>query len=164
MSHLLQKVKTRIVKRNLNPEWREYLTVAIADPNLPVQLVRTSILTNIMLILLLLLPIYIPPSISFHFILLILSFSNIIYNRRNASRWYTIKTGSPWMTKWEMQISTSDPFWKLWLWGRRRRRSREAPLSRESNPTGKTVCPMKAELCGPMRDKLCRTCSLDYAT
>uniref|UniRef100_A0A2P2LN77 C2 domain-containing protein n=1 Tax=Rhizophora mucronata TaxID=61149 RepID=A0A2P2LN77_RHIMU len=32
------KLKTRVVKQNLNPEWNESLTFAIGDPNLPVRL------------------------------------------------------------------------------------------------------------------------------
>ncbi|KAK6913546.1 C2 domain [Dillenia turbinata] len=33
-----QKLKTSVVKKNLNPEWNEDLTLCIADPNLPVKL------------------------------------------------------------------------------------------------------------------------------
>uniref|UniRef100_A0A5B6YGX3 Putative ADP-ribosylation factor GTPase-activating protein AGD11 n=1 Tax=Davidia involucrata TaxID=16924 RepID=A0A5B6YGX3_DAVIN len=33
-----QKLKTRVVKRNVNPEWNEDLTLSIADPNLPIKL------------------------------------------------------------------------------------------------------------------------------
>ncbi|XP_028794309.1 protein C2-DOMAIN ABA-RELATED 1 [Neltuma alba] len=33
-----QKLKTRVVKRSLNPEWNEDLTLCISDPPLPVQL------------------------------------------------------------------------------------------------------------------------------
>ncbi|KAA8547723.1 hypothetical protein F0562_004152 [Nyssa sinensis] len=33
-----QKLKTRVVKRNLNPEWNEDLTLSVADPNLPIKL------------------------------------------------------------------------------------------------------------------------------
>ncbi|GLU10677.1 hypothetical protein SLE2022_274630 [Rubroshorea leprosula] len=33
-----QKVKTRVVKKNLNPEWNEKLTLSISDPNIPVKL------------------------------------------------------------------------------------------------------------------------------
>ncbi|KAK4747625.1 hypothetical protein SAY87_014211 [Trapa incisa] len=33
-----QKVKTRAVKRNLNPEWNEKLTLCIIDPSLPIKL------------------------------------------------------------------------------------------------------------------------------
>ncbi|XP_038878147.1 protein C2-DOMAIN ABA-RELATED 4-like [Benincasa hispida] len=31
-----QKLKTRVVKQNINPEWNEDLTLSIQDPNLPV--------------------------------------------------------------------------------------------------------------------------------
>ncbi|BFG25501.1 hypothetical protein CerSpe_117760 [Prunus speciosa] len=31
-----QKLKTRVVKRNVNPEWDERLTLSVADANLPV--------------------------------------------------------------------------------------------------------------------------------
>ncbi|KAK4801570.1 hypothetical protein SAY86_022057 [Trapa natans] len=33
-----QKVKTRVVKRNLNPEWNENLTLCVNDPSLPIKL------------------------------------------------------------------------------------------------------------------------------
>ncbi|KAM7524287.1 hypothetical protein LguiA_014189 [Lonicera macranthoides] len=33
-----QKLKTRVVKKTLNPEWNEDLTLSIADPNLPIKL------------------------------------------------------------------------------------------------------------------------------
>ncbi|KAK4426541.1 protein C2-DOMAIN ABA-RELATED 4 [Sesamum alatum] len=33
-----QKLKTRVVKKNVNPEWNEELTLSIADPSLPVKL------------------------------------------------------------------------------------------------------------------------------
>ncbi|CAA3033624.1 C2-DOMAIN ABA-RELATED 4-like [Olea europaea subsp. europaea] len=33
-----QKLKTRVVRKNLNPEWNEELTLTIADPNLPIKL------------------------------------------------------------------------------------------------------------------------------
>ncbi|KAF8389996.1 hypothetical protein HHK36_024516 [Tetracentron sinense] len=33
-----QKVKTRVVKRNVNPEWNEDLTLSVADPKLPIKL------------------------------------------------------------------------------------------------------------------------------
>ncbi|KAA8530657.1 hypothetical protein F0562_005409 [Nyssa sinensis] len=32
-----QKLKTRVVKSNVNPEWNEDLTLSIADPNLPIK-------------------------------------------------------------------------------------------------------------------------------
>ncbi|XP_059624615.1 protein C2-DOMAIN ABA-RELATED 4-like isoform X3 [Cornus florida] len=34
-----QKLKTRVVKKNLNPEWNEDLTLSVADSNLPIKLV-----------------------------------------------------------------------------------------------------------------------------
>ncbi|KAG5528127.1 hypothetical protein RHGRI_028906 [Rhododendron griersonianum] len=33
-----QKLKTRVVKKNINPEWNEDLTLSIADPNLPIKI------------------------------------------------------------------------------------------------------------------------------
>ncbi|XP_015880373.1 protein C2-DOMAIN ABA-RELATED 1-like [Ziziphus jujuba] len=33
-----QKLKTRVVKRSLNPEWNELLTLSISDPNVPIKL------------------------------------------------------------------------------------------------------------------------------
>ncbi|KAG0449377.1 hypothetical protein HPP92_027417 [Vanilla planifolia] len=33
-----QKLKTRVIKRNLNPEWNEELTLSVEDPSLPVKL------------------------------------------------------------------------------------------------------------------------------
>ncbi|WOL14084.1 GTPase activating protein 1-like isoform X2 [Canna indica] len=33
-----QKLKTRVIKRNINPEWNEVLTLSVEDPNLPVRL------------------------------------------------------------------------------------------------------------------------------
>ncbi|PIA63869.1 hypothetical protein AQUCO_00201296v1 [Aquilegia coerulea] len=33
-----QKLKTRVVKKNVNPEWNEDLTLSVDDPNLPVKL------------------------------------------------------------------------------------------------------------------------------
>lgn len=35
---VMQKVKTRVVKRNLYPEWDEKLTLTVSDPNIPVKL------------------------------------------------------------------------------------------------------------------------------
>ncbi|KAK4758412.1 hypothetical protein SAY87_019713 [Trapa incisa] len=32
-----QKVKTRVVKKNTNPEWNEELTLTVDDPNLPIK-------------------------------------------------------------------------------------------------------------------------------
>ncbi|CAM8940348.1 unnamed protein product [Rhodiola kirilowii] len=33
-----QKLKTRVIKKDINPEWNEDLTLSVADPNLPVTL------------------------------------------------------------------------------------------------------------------------------
>ncbi|KAL3526967.1 hypothetical protein ACH5RR_011623 [Cinchona calisaya] len=33
-----QKLKTRVIKKNVNPEWNEDLTLSIADPNIPIKL------------------------------------------------------------------------------------------------------------------------------
>ncbi|KAI4367035.1 hypothetical protein MLD38_022818 [Melastoma candidum] len=33
-----QKLKTRVVKRNLNPEWNDHLTLSVVDPSLPIHL------------------------------------------------------------------------------------------------------------------------------
>ncbi|XP_059642559.1 protein C2-DOMAIN ABA-RELATED 4-like [Cornus florida] len=33
-----QKLKTRVVNKDINPEWNEDLTLSIADPNLPIKL------------------------------------------------------------------------------------------------------------------------------
>ncbi|XP_047317802.1 protein C2-DOMAIN ABA-RELATED 4-like [Impatiens glandulifera] len=33
-----QKLKTRVVKKNINPQWNEDLTLSVADPNLPVKI------------------------------------------------------------------------------------------------------------------------------
>ncbi|XP_048140480.1 protein C2-DOMAIN ABA-RELATED 5-like [Rhodamnia argentea] len=33
-----QKLKTRVVKKNTNPEWNDDLTLSIADPSLPIKL------------------------------------------------------------------------------------------------------------------------------
>ncbi|CAF2062684.1 unnamed protein product [Brassica napus] len=33
-----QKVRTRVVKKNLNPEWNEDLTLSISDPVLPIKI------------------------------------------------------------------------------------------------------------------------------
>lgn len=35
----MQKLKTRVVKKNLNPEWNEDLTLSISDPRTPISLV-----------------------------------------------------------------------------------------------------------------------------
>ncbi|CAI9780060.1 unnamed protein product [Fraxinus pennsylvanica] len=33
-----QKLKTRVIKKDVNPEWNEDLTLSVADPNLPIKL------------------------------------------------------------------------------------------------------------------------------
>ncbi|GAB2289756.1 Protein C2-DOMAIN ABA-RELATED 4 [Dionaea muscipula] len=34
-----QKLKTRVIKKDINPQWNEDLTFSVADPNLPIKLV-----------------------------------------------------------------------------------------------------------------------------
>lgn len=36
----MQKLKTRVIKKDVNPEWNEDLTLSITDPNVPITLVR----------------------------------------------------------------------------------------------------------------------------
>lgn len=36
---IVQKLKTRVVQKNVNPEWNEDLTLSIDNPNLPVKIV-----------------------------------------------------------------------------------------------------------------------------
>jgi hypothetical protein len=36
---LMQKLKTKVVKKNLNPEWNDELTLSISDPRTPIHLV-----------------------------------------------------------------------------------------------------------------------------
>ncbi|CAN6843261.1 unnamed protein product [Brassica oleracea] len=38
-SSLMQKLRTRVIKKNLNPEWNENLTLSVTDPILPVKIV-----------------------------------------------------------------------------------------------------------------------------
>ncbi|KAL2895555.1 Protein C2-DOMAIN ABA-RELATED 7 [Bienertia sinuspersici] len=33
-----QKLKTRVVKNNINPEWNDVLTLSVTDPNMPIKL------------------------------------------------------------------------------------------------------------------------------
>ncbi|KAJ8437834.1 hypothetical protein Cgig2_000388 [Carnegiea gigantea] len=33
-----QKLKTRVIKKNCNPEWNDVLTLSVVDPNLPIKL------------------------------------------------------------------------------------------------------------------------------
>ncbi|KAM3390438.1 hypothetical protein ACQJBY_012187 [Aegilops geniculata] len=35
-----QKLKTRVVRKSINPEWNDELTLSIEDPTIPVKLVR----------------------------------------------------------------------------------------------------------------------------
>lgn len=35
----MQKLRTRVIKKNLNPEWNENLTLSVTDPILPVKIV-----------------------------------------------------------------------------------------------------------------------------
>lgn len=35
----MQKLKTRVIKRDVNPEWNEDLTLSVQDPDTPVKLV-----------------------------------------------------------------------------------------------------------------------------
>lgn len=37
--YVMQKLKTRVVKHSLNPEWNDDLTLSVTDPNLPIKLV-----------------------------------------------------------------------------------------------------------------------------
>ncbi|KAF7123941.1 hypothetical protein RHSIM_Rhsim12G0138300 [Rhododendron simsii] len=34
-----QKLKTRVIRKDVNPEWNEDLTLSISDPNLPIKLI-----------------------------------------------------------------------------------------------------------------------------
>jgi hypothetical protein len=34
-----QKLKTRVIKKNINPEWNEDLTLSVSDPSIPIKLV-----------------------------------------------------------------------------------------------------------------------------
>lgn len=42
---MLQKLKTRVVKKDVNPEWNEDLTLSISDPNLPIKLVCSFVMS-----------------------------------------------------------------------------------------------------------------------
>ena len=37
----MQKLKTRVIKKDVNPEWNEDLTLSITDPDIPIMLVST---------------------------------------------------------------------------------------------------------------------------
>lgn len=43
---LLQKLKTRVIRKDVNPEWNEDLTLSISDPNLPIKLVCSFVLSK----------------------------------------------------------------------------------------------------------------------
>ncbi|KAL6178237.1 hypothetical protein ACLB2K_049756 [Fragaria x ananassa] len=36
--HEMQKLKTRVIKKDVNPEWNEDLTLSVTDPSIPVKL------------------------------------------------------------------------------------------------------------------------------
>ena len=36
----MQKLKTRVIKKDVNPEWNEDQTLSVTDPNLPIMLVK----------------------------------------------------------------------------------------------------------------------------
>lgn len=38
---LLQKLKTRVIKKDVNPEWDEDLTLSVSNPHVPIHLVTT---------------------------------------------------------------------------------------------------------------------------
>lgn len=40
----LQKLRTRFIKRNVNPEWNEELTLSVTAPDQPIKLVRVCVL------------------------------------------------------------------------------------------------------------------------
>lgn len=42
-SIFVQKLKTRVIRRNTNPIWNEELTLSVEDPALPVRLVCFSV-------------------------------------------------------------------------------------------------------------------------
>lgn len=35
----MQKLKTRVIKKDVNPEWNEDLTLSVTDPSIPIKLV-----------------------------------------------------------------------------------------------------------------------------
>ncbi|KAM7479641.1 hypothetical protein LguiA_027854 [Lonicera macranthoides] len=37
-----QKLKTRVIRKDVNPEWNEDLTLSVSDPDLPIKLVKLS--------------------------------------------------------------------------------------------------------------------------
>lgn len=44
--YFLQKLKTRVIKKDVNPEWNEDLTLSITDPSLPIKLVSLLITSS----------------------------------------------------------------------------------------------------------------------
>jgi Ca2+-dependent lipid-binding protein len=40
----MQKLQTRVVKKNVNPEWNEDLTLSVEDPSLPIKIVSVIVL------------------------------------------------------------------------------------------------------------------------
>ncbi|KAL0355157.1 UNVERIFIED_CONTAM: protein C2-DOMAIN ABA-RELATED 4 [Sesamum radiatum] len=38
-----QKLKTRVIRKDVNPEWNEDLTLSVSDPGRPISLVRLCI-------------------------------------------------------------------------------------------------------------------------
>lgn len=47
--YLKQKLKTRVIKKDVNPEWNEDLTLSITDPNMPIKLVSILVSCEILL-------------------------------------------------------------------------------------------------------------------
>ena len=43
----MQKLKTRVIKKDVNPEWNEDLIFSVTDPSIPVKLVIASSIPNI---------------------------------------------------------------------------------------------------------------------
>lgn len=43
----MQKLKTRVIKKDVNPEWNEDLTLSVTDPSIPVKLVIASSINNL---------------------------------------------------------------------------------------------------------------------
>lgn len=38
----MQKLKTRVIKKDVNPEWNEDLTLSVTDPSIPIKLVSCN--------------------------------------------------------------------------------------------------------------------------
>lgn len=38
----MQKLKTRVIKKDVNPEWNEDLTLSVTDPSIPIKLVSSN--------------------------------------------------------------------------------------------------------------------------